>query len=222
MTIDDVTIVLYDADPATDCDGNGLPDGCDLVNGTSPDCDGNLMPDPCDLASGASSDCNSNGVPDSCDVAAGVSFDFDGNGQPDECQCTETYLYCLAGTNAAGKKAKIGYTGSTSITLNDLVLDVVDARPLELGLFVMAEFKFQKPWGGGYLCVTGNEQRYLPPVQLDETGAGAMALDVLDPTSPAALIQPLAEWNFQFIYRDPKQSGVQFNSSNALHAQFCP
>ena len=33
------------------------------------DCNGNGIPDECDIASGISQDCNSNGIPDECDIA---------------------------------------------------------------------------------------------------------------------------------------------------------
>ncbi len=49
------------------------------------DCDGNAVPDECDLAGGAA-DCNANGVLDVCDLAAGTSQDANGNGIPDECE----------------------------------------------------------------------------------------------------------------------------------------
>ncbi len=64
---------------ADDCNGNLVPDSCDLDAGTSVDLDGNGRPDECE-------DCNMNGVLDSLDIASGASGDCDGNGQPDECQ----------------------------------------------------------------------------------------------------------------------------------------
>jgi len=68
-----------------DCNANGTPDMTDILFGTSTDCDGNLVPDECDIAlclSGdtlANCDCNGNGLPDACDE------DCNGNGEPDEC-----------------------------------------------------------------------------------------------------------------------------------------
>jgi hypothetical protein len=50
------------------------------------DCNGNGLPDACDIAGGAAQDCNHNGAPDSCDIASGASQDTDGNGIPDECE----------------------------------------------------------------------------------------------------------------------------------------
>jgi hypothetical protein len=52
----------------------------------SQDCNGNGIPDECDIASGFSQDCNGNGIPDECDIASGFSQDLNGNGIPDECE----------------------------------------------------------------------------------------------------------------------------------------
>jgi len=70
---------------AADCNGNGVPDECDISGGTSPDCNGNGVPDECDISGGTSPDCNGNGVPDECDVAFGSSTDCEPDGIPDEC-----------------------------------------------------------------------------------------------------------------------------------------
>jgi hypothetical protein len=87
-----------------DCNGNDVPDECDIADGTSEDCDANGMPDecewldcndngvhdPCDLldcdGSPWCSDCNTNGIPDDCDIAEGTSDDCQPDGTPDECQ----------------------------------------------------------------------------------------------------------------------------------------
>lgn len=49
----------------TDCNGNSIPDDCDISMALAPDCNGNNIPDSCDIASGAV-DCNLDGIPDSC------------------------------------------------------------------------------------------------------------------------------------------------------------
>ena len=85
-----------------DCDANGVPDACDIEDGTaadcnvngipdacelsSNDCNSNGIPDDCDLASGAASDCQPNGIPDSCEIARGLEADIDSNGVPDSCE----------------------------------------------------------------------------------------------------------------------------------------
>jgi hypothetical protein len=52
--------------PILDCNGNGVPDDIDLIDGTAADCNGNGVPDSCDIASGTSLDLNGNSVPDEC------------------------------------------------------------------------------------------------------------------------------------------------------------
>ncbi|MFQ5414162.1 MAG: FG-GAP-like repeat-containing protein, partial [Phycisphaerae bacterium] len=64
-----------------DCNGNDLPDECDIAAGTSGDCDANGVPDECQP------DADGDGVPDICDVCPGFddAVDTDGDGVPDGC-----------------------------------------------------------------------------------------------------------------------------------------
>ena len=96
------TAPIFDVDVLADCNGNGIPDECDLVteldcnlnsvpdscdlaNGSSHDCNGNTVPDSCEIAANQVADCNANGIPDDCDIASGASEDCDTNGVLDEC-----------------------------------------------------------------------------------------------------------------------------------------
>jgi hypothetical protein len=69
-----------------DCNGNSVPDSCDLRADTSSDCNSNRIPDECDIADGIEPDCNGNGVIDACDIVNKTSTDCTGNGIPDECE----------------------------------------------------------------------------------------------------------------------------------------
>lgn len=73
------------ADGTSDCNENGRPDICEIINGEAEDCDANGVPDECDLAGDPSRDCNTNGRLDVCDIAEGTSEDCNSNGVPDEC-----------------------------------------------------------------------------------------------------------------------------------------
>lgn len=83
----------------TDCNANGIWDGCDVSSAASedvdgdgtpdecqPDCDGDSIPDAWAIGQGLAPDCNMNGQPDSCDIIDGSSSDVDANGVPDECK----------------------------------------------------------------------------------------------------------------------------------------
>ena len=89
---------LLDDPRGLDCNGNGIPDVCDILEGVEGDCDGDGTPDACDpdcdgdgesdlceIQSGDEGDCDGDGVLDSCEIAAGAP-DCDGNGVPDACQ----------------------------------------------------------------------------------------------------------------------------------------
>ena len=68
-----------------DDDGNGVPDCCELPGGCE-DCNDNGVLDSEDLVNGTSQDCNANDIPDECDIADGTSSDCNANSIPDECE----------------------------------------------------------------------------------------------------------------------------------------
>jgi len=72
-----------------DCNENSVDDATDIALGTSEDCNGNGLPDECDLDRAGDYldvDCNDNGVLDMCETGSGASDDCDYNSIPDECQ----------------------------------------------------------------------------------------------------------------------------------------
>ncbi len=74
------------ANPALDCDGNGVIDTCESMSG---DCDGDGVRDRCEIADGDGQDCNGNGQLDSCDIAAGIVADCNSNGVVDACELAD-------------------------------------------------------------------------------------------------------------------------------------
>ena len=66
-----------------DCNTNGVPDECDIADGSA-DCNSNGIPDVCEPLLPLV-DCNNNGTADDIDIASGASSDADGDGIPDEC-----------------------------------------------------------------------------------------------------------------------------------------
>ncbi len=92
------------AGTSEDCDGNNIPDECDILR-TNADCNGNGVLDICDALGAPTFDCNGNGLFDACDIADGTSLDLDRNGVPDECDpdCNENGVAdgvdLLAGTS---------------------------------------------------------------------------------------------------------------------------
>lgn len=65
----------YISGGGADCNGNLVPDICELVDN---DCNDNGLPDGCDILGAAGSDCNLNAILDECETIGGSDFDNDG------------------------------------------------------------------------------------------------------------------------------------------------
>ena len=76
-------IAVFPGDAMLDCNGNGVPDPCEL-NGN--DCNRNGIPDDCDP------DCDGDGIPDDCDSGGCSLGDLDG-----DCDVDLTDLSILLG-----------------------------------------------------------------------------------------------------------------------------
>ena len=56
---------------ATDCNGNGVIDSCEIASGVATDCNSNGVPDVCEFAAGSATDLNHNGILDGCELLVG-------------------------------------------------------------------------------------------------------------------------------------------------------
>ena len=135
--------------------------------------------------------------------------------------CAGPATYCQAGPNSSGAGALIGWSGSGSVSANDLVLDVVGAAASKPGIFYYGPNQIEVPFGDGYRCVGGAVKR-LPVVFTDSFGDVSYALDLTDASLPTATISVGDVWNFQFWFRDPPGTLATFNLSNALSVPFTP
>ncbi len=110
--------VVIDRTAPPDCNGNGISDIVDVLEGTAIDCDNSLLPDVCEIAAGQKPDCNHDGVPDSCDIASGTSLDSNHDGIPDECQYSGPDFYVDASAPSGGD-------GSSALPFNR-IQDAID------------------------------------------------------------------------------------------------
>lgn len=141
---------------------------------------------------------------------------------PHPCQITN---YCTSTPNSVGAGAVIGSQGSTSVTLNDFVIDVAGGTANQPGLFFYGPNQVSLPFGNGVQCVGSGALglfRLNPPLPLDVAGEGSRAVDMTSPPLPAGQITAGSEWNFQFWYRDPQGGGAGYNLSDGLSVVFCP
>jgi len=132
--------------------------------------------------------------------------------------------YCVGAPSSAGPGASIGWSGSTSVAANDLVLEASGLPPGQFGLFFYGRSPIQVPFGDGFLCVGGGVFRLNPPLVTDAAGEVARPLDLTRPpaASGAGAITAFSTWRAQFWYRDPAGGGAGFNTSDGLTLPFCP
>lgn len=145
-----------------------------------------------------------------------VAFDLVGADGP--CGC-EASPYCVTTPNAAGAGALMGWSGTTSISSNDLVLKVTGAIPGQFGLFFLGDMRTFLPVADGMRCVGGNLAR-LPALGLDGLGGAQFPLD-LAALPGGTLLSPGTTLDFQFWYRAPLAGGAGSNFSDALEVRFC-
>jgi hypothetical protein len=128
--------------------------------------------------------------------------------------------YCTTSPNSVGPGAIIDATGSTRISLNDLVLEASGAAAGVFGVFFYGDAQAAVPTGDGVRCVGGNIFR-LGVSQSDFFGRFFLPVDVTTPQTPAAMITAGSTWNFQLFYRDNPAMGTGLNFSDAISVQFC-
>jgi hypothetical protein len=135
--------------------------------------------------------------------------------------CTAS-TYCVGAPNSVGPGASIGWSGSTSLRLNDFTLSITGCPPNKSAIFFYgATASAGTPFHNGFLCTSGQVFR-LPLLTTDTNGDASSTLDLANPPNPNGQITTGSQWNFQMWYRDPSAPPSGTNTSNALQASFCP
>jgi hypothetical protein len=204
-----------------DCDFDFIGDACEIAGG-EPDCNGNGVPDSCDLGSGASVDQNGNGIPDECE-AAGSPYCF-GDGTGASCPCANSGAPGHGCANSIGQSAVVVALGTT--TPDTVVLLATGELPTALTIFLQGNASIAPtPYGDGLRCVGGALKRLY---SRSASGGAVQAPQAGDPSitaRSAALGDPISSGSTRFYmtyYRDanpafcPNPPGNTFNSSNSL------
>jgi FG-GAP repeat protein len=127
--------------------------------------------------------------------------------------------YCVGDLNSTGTHAAIGFTGSTSVSANQVRMTLTGAVPGELGVLfcgTSASSRHFQLWGDvGYLCVGPLARRLGPAQVISSQGTLQRPLDL----GPASPFTPGSTWYFQFAYYG---SPANPNSSDALAVTFTP
>jgi hypothetical protein len=160
-----------------DCNGNLIPDHCDIATGFSQDCNSDSIPDEC------SPDCNTNGVPDTCDIFSATSLDCDLDRIPDECEIPPLGTGADCNANGIPDNCESDCNGNG-------IPDVCDLNvPLALFSFVTAYAVADQPWSviaadlngdGQPEIVTVNYQANKVSVLRNAGGGGFLPPQVID------------------------------------------
>ncbi len=123
--------------------------------------------------------------------------------------------YCTAQTNSSGLAAQMSFTGSTSVSQNDLVLGADLCATNQFGLFFFGDSQANTASGAGTLCVGGTLHRF-GVLQTDAFGSAFMPVD-LNALPGGAVVNPGDVTNFSFWFRD----GSTWNFADGLSVTWC-
>jgi len=188
--------------------------------GRSPDCNTNGVPDECDIAQGTSLDANGDGQPDECSFAMAYCF---GDGSGAACPCSNNGAPGEGCANSAGGGAVLSASGSASVALDDAVFHGANLLPGQAALLFSGNTQVNgglgAPFGDGLRCAGGPVRRLgvqLPDSNGDaQWGGGFAALEGWTSGTTRT---------FQVWYRDSVSSpcGNSFNVSNGLSVTYTP
>jgi subtilisin family serine protease len=134
--------------------------------------------------------------------------------------CGTPTSYCASSPNSVGPGAFMSWSGSQSLSANDLVVIASGAPPNTTGLFFFGTTSVQAPFGNGFRCVGGAVTR-LPVVHANAFGDAVQNIDLANLPQGQVVVAGDVR-NFQFWYRNPAGGGALFNLSDGLRVQFCP
>lgn len=119
--------------------------------------------------------------------------------------------YCVANPNTTGFPGQIGWSGTTSLSQNDLVLSASDLPLNKNGVFYLGTSQVQFPFSNGFRCVDLNVVR----LGVTNTGPGAVSFPFNNAVVPG--LEAGDTRHFQFWHRDAGS-----NLTNALTVPFAP
>lgn len=154
----------------------------------------------------------------------GVLFSSDNSWYVDDLTiqegCIEPTTYCPTSLNSSGVSARIGYTGTPSMALDNLRLATTGCPANRPALYFMGPNQIQAPFGDGWRCVGGAIKRFNV---INTGGSGTPTQNIDFDVAPGDIINLGSTWNFQCWFRDPPgPGGSGYNLSDGLSVTFCP
>jgi len=136
--------------------------------------------------------------------------------------CELMGIFCDGARNSAGPGGAIGWSGTSSVSANDLVVEASGCPPGVPGLFFVGPNQVEVPLADGLRCVGGHIARLGVKV-VNGAGTVSSPQDLQAPPFDAGVSQaiPGTTQHFQFWYRDMAAGGLGSNLTDALSVTFC-
>ncbi|HEV8112601.1 MAG TPA: M64 family metallopeptidase [Planctomycetota bacterium] len=128
--------------------------------------------------------------------------------------------FCVTTPNSAGPGAVMGYSGTSSVAANDLVLRTSGCPPFKTAIYFFGAGQTQVVLGNGFRCVASPFVRF-PAIQTDFLGDAELVVDLAHLPN-GQVIHSGDVRNFQLWFRDPPGGGASTDTSDGLRVQFCP
>lgn len=126
----------------------------------------------------------------------------------------EVRLFCRSSQNVAGPGARLGWSGSTSITADDLVITAAGLPTQSFAIVFRGQGFGEALVGNGYLCSIGSQVR-LAIVQANVSGDLDWSVD----NGTFVPVMAGSTWGYQFWYRDIGGAGYGFSDGLAVTFQ---
>lgn len=134
--------------------------------------------------------------------------------------CPSPTTYCVGLPNSVGAGARIGWSGSASLSWGRLTLACTGLPPGSNGRFFFGSSPTQTLFGDGYRCASGPLVR-LPIQAIDASGSVALDFDAGALPLGGRVTAGDVRY-FQFWYRNQLPGGAGFNLSDGLRVEMCP
>ena len=134
-------------------------------------------------------------------------------------------IYCAGAPNSVGPGARMSFSGTTSVAINDFTLEVDGSPPMKSGYFYYGTTSAMVPFGDGFRCAGGTIGRLRPATLANGAGHNHRLVNFTVPpaSTGATKISPGQTKYFSYWYRDPGgPGGSGSNLADGLSVTFAP
>lgn len=136
--------------------------------------------------------------------------------------CPLPVNYCSATPNSLGVPGKMGFSGTTSIAANNLVVTVSQIPPNAFNIYIMSLSSANIPMANGFRCV-GDPFFRIGQQNATPQGTGSMPVNLNGFGPPVSShINPGEHLYFSNYYRNAAAGGANANLADGLDVTLCP